>query len=266
VEQSFRLVETSPDSYFAFYANQNISIRMSEVLWWREETWWERKSLPIFGFNLAPRQLLALGSTGLLGFVFSSTLLRDSLFGRVGVLLFLLSIGFVFATKRVKMAPVELQLYYKFIRKQGVLRSPAKAQRVTAPKTMLPAKAGISHRPLLFGTVAGCLLATSFLSTLADNLALKVTGEGLVVFVVIAGVFSFEIDRRLRRVGAEFPANSADKILSGVILSVVLYIISLHSSPMILIPEIACGFLIIQGALGVRRSPIRRNEAAESKS
>jgi hypothetical protein len=239
---------------------------MSEVLWWREESWWERRSLPLFGFNLAPRQLLALGSMGLLGFVFSSILLRDSLFGRIGVFLFLLSIGFVFATKRVRMAPVELQLYYRFIRKQGVLRSAVKTQRVTTPKTVLPAKPGVSHRPLLFGTVAGCLLATSFLSTLADNLALKVTGEGLVVFVVTAGVLSFEIDRRLRRIEAEVRANRADKILSGVILSVVLYIISLHSSPMILIPEIACGFLIIQGMLGVGRSPIRRKEAAEPKS
>jgi hypothetical protein len=239
---------------------------MSEVLWWREESWWERRSLPLFGFNLAPRQLLALGSTGLIGFVISSTLLRDSLFGRIGVFLLLLSIGFVFATKRVKMAPVELQLYYRFIRKQGVLGSAAEAQRVTTPKAVLPAKAGISHRPLLFGTVAGCLLATSFLYTLADNAALKVTGEGLIIFVVIAGLLAFEIDRRLRRVRAEILANSADKILSGSILSMVLYVISLHSSPMILIPEIACGFLIIQGTLGVRRLPIRRNEAAESKS
>jgi len=96
---------------------------MSEILWWREESWWERRSFPLFGFNLAPRQLLALGSTGILGFLISSTLLRDSLPARIGVLLFLLSIGFVFATKRVKMAPVELQLYYRFIRKQGILSS-----------------------------------------------------------------------------------------------------------------------------------------------
>jgi hypothetical protein len=240
---------------------------MPEVLWWREESWWERRSLPLLGFNLAPRQFVTLSVMGLLGFFLSSaasTFLRISPFGRIGIFLFLLSIGFVFATKRVKMAPVELQLYYRFIRKQGVLRSAAKAQRVTEPKNVLPAKPGVSHRPLLFGTVAGCLLAASFLSTLADNPALKVTGEGLVVFVVIAGVLSFAIDRRLRRVGAEVPANSADKILSGVILSVVLYVISLHSSPMILIPEIACGFLIIQGILGIGRSPIRRKEAASS--
>jgi hypothetical protein len=109
---------------------------MSEVLWWREESWWERKALPLFGFNLAPRQLFALGSTGLLGFVFS-TLLRDSLLGRIGGFLFLLSIGFVFATKRVKMAPVELQLYYRFVRKQGIIRSVAKAKGETPPNTKL---------------------------------------------------------------------------------------------------------------------------------
>jgi hypothetical protein len=102
---------------------------MSDVLWWREESWWERKSLPLLGFNLAPRQILALGSTGLLGFVLSSTLLGDSLFGRIGVFLFFLSIGFVFATKRVKMTPVELQLYYRFVRRKGVLGSASKSSR-----------------------------------------------------------------------------------------------------------------------------------------
>jgi len=95
---------------------------MSDVLWWREESWWERRSLPLFGFILAPRQLVALCSTGLLGFFFSN-LLRDSLPGRIGVFLFFLSIGFVFATKRVKMTPVELQLYYRFVRRQGFLKS-----------------------------------------------------------------------------------------------------------------------------------------------
>ena len=104
-------------------------LTMSDVLWWREESWWERKSLPLLGFNLAPRQILALGSTGLLGFVLSSTLLGDSLFGRIGVFLFFLSIGFVFATKRVKMTPVELQLYYRFVRRKGVLGSASKSSR-----------------------------------------------------------------------------------------------------------------------------------------
>jgi hypothetical protein len=118
---------------------------MSDVLWWREESWWERKSLPLFGFNLAPRQLLMLSFSGLLGFAFSSALLRSSLFGRTGVFLFFLSIGFVFATKRVKMAPVEFQLYYRFVRKRGTLRSTAPALEIVPPQTTPRADPVVNH-------------------------------------------------------------------------------------------------------------------------
>ncbi|HEV2226421.1 MAG TPA: hypothetical protein VGR56_06415, partial [Nitrososphaerales archaeon] len=160
---------------------------MSDVLWWREESWWERRSLPLLGFNLAPRQLFILSFTGLLGFVFSSAFFRASLFGKIGVFVFFLSIGFIFATKRVKMAPVELQLYYRFVRKQGILRNTTSAQKITPPPTILEVKSGIDLRPLIFGAVAGCLLATSSLSILATSVALKTTGEELLVFVLTAG-------------------------------------------------------------------------------
>ncbi|MDA4127797.1 MAG: hypothetical protein OK452_11450 [Thaumarchaeota archaeon] len=228
---------------------------MSEVLWWPEESWWERRSLPLLGFNLAPRQLFMLSFTGLLGFVLSSsafTFLGVSPFVRVGVFLFFLSIGFVFATKRVKMAPVELQLYYRFVRKQGILRSVAEPQRIIPPKTIPETKP--STRPLLLGTVAGCLLATFSLSVLASSIPLKVTGEGLLVFVAAAGALSLVIDRKLRRVGQDQKANSADELFSGMVLSAVLYFIALHSSPLILIPEVACGFLIVRGVLDIGRS------------
>jgi hypothetical protein len=90
-----------------------------------------------------------LSISGLLGFVFSSALSRSSLFGRIGAFLFFLSIGFVFATKRVKMAPVELQLYYRFVRKQGVLGSTARAQEIDSPQTIHEAKPIVDHRPQL---------------------------------------------------------------------------------------------------------------------
>jgi hypothetical protein len=224
---------------------------MSEVLWWREETWWERRSLPLLGFNLAPRQLFMLGLSGLAGFALSATFLRDSLFGRIGVLLFFLSIGFVFATKRVKMAPVELQLYYRFVRRQGILRSAREVQRVVAKVPAPPVRPGIDHRPLLFGTVAGCLLATVSLSALASGANLKATGEGLLAFVSIAGALSFGMDMKLRRVGRAGRANGIDMLLSGIVLSVVLYFIALRTSPLILIPETACAFLVVRGLLDV---------------
>jgi hypothetical protein len=234
---------------------------MSEVLWWPEESWWERRSLPILGFNLAPRQFLMLSFAGLLGFVISSTastLLRVSVFGRIGVFLFFLSIGFVFASKRVKMAPVELQLYYRFVRKQGFIRTPAEAQRTPFPRVIPEAKPSVNHRPLLIGTVAGCVLATFSLSVLASSVALKVTGEELLVFAIVIGSLSLGIDGKLRRVDCTERANSIDKLFSGIVLSLVLYFIALHSSPLILIPEVACGFLILRGILDIAKSRRRR--------
>jgi len=231
---------------------------MSEVLWWREESWWERRSLPLAGFNLAPRQILMLSFSGLLGFFVSSTLLRSSLYGRIAIFLFFLSIGFVFATKRVKMAPVELQLYYRFIRKQGILRSTTPLPRAAPPRAILEAKLSVNHRPLLFGTVVGCLLATASLSLLATTLELRNTGEALLAFVAVSGVLSFGMDRKLRRLGRTNRANNVDELLSGIILSAVLYSIALRTSPLILIPEVACAFLIARGLLDIGRLNARK--------
>jgi hypothetical protein len=234
---------------------------MSDVLWWREESWWERKSIPLFGFNLAPRQLLMLSFSGLLGFAFSSALPKSSLFGGIGVFLFFLSIGFVFATKRVKMAPVELQLYYRFVRRQGVLGSTARVQEINSAQTIREARPIVNHRPLLFGTVVGCLLATASLSVLAASLELKATGERLMVFVIVTGALSFRMDRKLRRVGRAEKANGVDKLLSGIVLATVLYFIALRTSPLILIPEVACAFLIVRGLLDVGGSSARKRDA-----
>jgi hypothetical protein len=234
---------------------------MSDVLWWREESWWERKSIPLFGFNLAPRQLLMLSFSGLLGLALSSALPKSLFFGRIGAFLFFLSIGFVFATKRVKMAPVELQLYYRFVRKQGVLGSTARVQEIESPQTIHGGELILNHRPLLFGTVVGCLLATASLSVLAASLELKATGEGMMVFVIIAGALSFRMDRRLRRVGRAKKANGVDKLLSGFVLAAVLYFIALRTSPLALIPEVACAFLIVGGLLDLERPSARKRDA-----
>jgi hypothetical protein len=231
---------------------------MSDVLWWREESWWERKSIPLFGFNLAPRQLLMLSFSGLLGFAFYSALPRSSFFGRIGVFLFFLSIGFVFATKRVKMAPVELQLYYRFVRKQGVIGIKTPAPRVVPQQMISEAKLTVNHRHLLFGTVIGCLLATASLSILATSVELRATGEVLLAFVTMSGAPAFVMDRKLRKVGRVESANGVDELLSGIVLSAVLYLVALRTSPFILIPEVACAFLIVRGLLDIGRMSPRR--------
>jgi len=201
-----------------------------------------------------------LGFSGLLGFALSFTLLKSSLLGRVGVFLFFLSIGFVFATKRVKMAPVELQLYYRFVRKRGILRSTTPHPQIAPPRAIPEAKLTVNHRPLLFGTVVGCLLATASLSALATTLELRNTGGALLALVAVSGALSYSLDRKLRRLGRTNRANSADELLSGIILSAVLYFIALRTSPFILIPEVACAFLIVRGLLDIGRPSPRRTD------
>ena len=202
-----------------------------------------------------------LSFSGLLGFLISSMLLRSWLYGRIAVFLFFLSIGFVFATKRVKMAPVELQLYYRFVRKQGILRSTTQLPRTAPPRVIPEAKLTVNHKPLLFGTVAGCLLATASLSVLATSNELRTMGEGLLAFVVISGSLSLWMDKRLRRVGRLERANGVDELLSGIILSAVLYFIALRTSPLILIPEVACAFLIVRGLLDIGWPSVRKRNA-----
>jgi hypothetical protein len=159
------------------------------------------------------------------------------------------------------MAPVELQLYYRFVRKQGVLGSTARVQEIDSAQAIREARPIVNHGPLLFGTVAGCLLATASLSVLAASLELKATGEGLMVFVIVTGALSFRIDRKLRRVGRAEKANGVDKLLSGIVLAAVLYFIAVHTSPLILIPEAACAFLIVRGLLDVGGPSARKRDA-----
>jgi hypothetical protein len=234
-----------------------------DVLWWPEESWWERKSIPLLGFNLAIRQLLLLSFTGLLGFVFSSVfsvLFKISFPARIGVFLCFLSVGFVFASKRVKMAPVELQLYYGFVRKQGVLRDVTeRIGKVQVQETTVPTAPSIlpiveSSKPLLFGTIAGCLLASLSVLTLAQTVPLRLVGESLFAFVALSGTVFGLVDDRLR--GAQYveKANAIDKLSSGFILSVLLFFTALSSSLILFIQEIACGYLILSGILDYLKS------------
>ncbi len=238
-----------------------------DVLWWPEESWWERKSIPLLGFNLALRQLLLLSFTGLLGFAFSSAfsvVFKVSFPARIGAFLAFLSVGFLVASKRIKMAPVELQLYYRFVRKQGVLRGVTEAARKvpvqeiavpTAP-TALSASTD-SARPLLFGSIVGCLLASLSLLVLAQAVSLRLVGEMLFAFVALSGTLFALADHRLRGALHVEKANAIDKLSSGFILSVLLFFTALSSSPVLFIPELACGYLIVRGTLDYLKSGSR---------
>jgi hypothetical protein len=92
----------------------------SEVLSWRDENFWERKSIPLLGHSFSPRQLALLGLFGTAGYVMSYSI-STHLFGMIyvgkSILVFsMLAVGFVLGSHRVKMIPIELQLYLKILR------------------------------------------------------------------------------------------------------------------------------------------------------
>ena len=91
--------------------------RMVDVIWWRDDSFWERKSIPLAGFTLSPRQLVIMATGGLLGVLVSLpvnvTLFGISFVGKlvaVGASLFL---AFIVSSHRVKMAPIEMQVLYR---------------------------------------------------------------------------------------------------------------------------------------------------------
>ena len=91
--------------------------RMPDVLWWREETWYERKSIPLGAFSLAPRQLILVFIFGLLGVLasapFPGTLMGVPLLGKLLVMGIFLFAGYILSSRRVKTVPVELQIAYR---------------------------------------------------------------------------------------------------------------------------------------------------------
>jgi hypothetical protein len=89
----------------------------AEVLSWREESWWERKWIPLGSHSLSPRQVFLLGFFGGLGELLSIPIpLEISGIIYVGKLIpvfAMLTVGFVLGSQRIKMIPVEFQLFYK---------------------------------------------------------------------------------------------------------------------------------------------------------
>ncbi|MDG7000976.1 MAG: hypothetical protein JRN15_17925 [Nitrososphaerota archaeon] len=90
---------------------------MSEVLSWREEIWWERKSIPFGSHSLSPRQLALVVTFGWLGALlsapFPSTLFGMAYLGKALPVLAILAIGIVLGSQRIRMIPLELQLLIK---------------------------------------------------------------------------------------------------------------------------------------------------------
>lgn len=107
----------------------------SEVLTWREESWWERKSIPLGSYSLSPRQLFLLLIFGGLGDLISMpiplVLFGIIYLGKIIPVLAMLAVGLVLGSQRIRMIPVEFQLFLKASRDKDLTPRSAENLRAT---------------------------------------------------------------------------------------------------------------------------------------
>jgi hypothetical protein len=98
---------------------------VSESIWWLDEAWWERKSLPLGFITLSFRQLATMMLSFLAAFVvslpFEFAIAGASFGGRAAVFCIVFGVGYMISSRRVKLLPVELQAFY-VLRTKGISR------------------------------------------------------------------------------------------------------------------------------------------------
>ena len=98
---------------------------MSESIWWPDESWWERKILPLGFITLSFRQLgtitLSFLAAYAVSFPFEFPIAGFSFGGRAAVFCAVFGVGYVISSRRVKLIPAELQAFY-ILRTRGPRR------------------------------------------------------------------------------------------------------------------------------------------------
>jgi hypothetical protein len=96
---------------------------MSESIWWPDEQWWERKSLPLGFITLSFRQLGTMLFSFLIAFVvslpFKFAIAGATFGGRAVMFCMVFGVGYMISSRRVKLLPVELQAFY-FLHTKGL--------------------------------------------------------------------------------------------------------------------------------------------------
>ena len=110
---------------------------MSESIWWPDEAWYERKSLPLGFITLSFRQLATILLSFLAAFVvslpFEFAIAGASFGGRAAVFCIVFGVGYMISSRRVKLLPVELQAFY-FLRTEGMSKVRMKLDRLFGSK------------------------------------------------------------------------------------------------------------------------------------
>jgi len=98
---------------------------MSESIWWPDEPWWERKTLPLGFITLSFRQLTTIAISFMVAYLvsppFQFPIAGFSFGGRASVFCLIFGIGYVISSRRVRMLPAELQALY-LLRARGIER------------------------------------------------------------------------------------------------------------------------------------------------
>ena len=98
---------------------------MSESIWWPDEAWYERKSLPLGFITLSFRQLgtilLSLGAAFFVSLHFNFPIAGASFGGRAAVFCVVFGVGYFISSRPVRLVPTELQLAYD-IRTKGLVK------------------------------------------------------------------------------------------------------------------------------------------------
>jgi hypothetical protein len=117
---------------------------VSASIWWPDDPWWERKSLPLGFITLSFRQLATMMLSFLAAFVvslpFEFAIAGASFGGRAAVFSIVFGVGYMISSRRVKLLPIELQAFY-FLRTKGIRRVRMKLDH------LLGSKKHVIHNP-----------------------------------------------------------------------------------------------------------------------
>jgi len=98
---------------------------MSESIWWPDEAWYERKSLPLGFVTLSFRQLgtimLSLGAAFLVSLPFNFPIAGAGFGGRAAVFCVVFGVGYFISSRPVRLVPTELQFVH-VIRTKGLTK------------------------------------------------------------------------------------------------------------------------------------------------
>ena len=135
-------------------ALQSPHIHMSESIWWLDESWWERKSLPLGFITLSFRQLgtisLSFAAAFLVSLPFNFPLDRVSFGGRATIFCLVFGIGYFISSRPVRLVPTELQVAHVIRTKAlGKLRATLRGRNAEESKRDIENRKPADHEILV---------------------------------------------------------------------------------------------------------------------